>query len=310
MKDHNSASDEEMMDDRRQESHIASVVAKIKTEKKDLSSNSRDMKDKDHREPSNYKHAGRQEKEIEQRREREKDDRRKREQSKREKEIAEREKLRRERHKLIDDRKSQHYRVKGDTRLEHSSNRFSRENRREERSRESLSEKTRGRKDKTMRIKKEKLSDDETKKNKRHGDSSSSDDTSSSSSSSSEESSSSSSSSDSDSSDSSSSSSESSSEGSKSKRNEGPARKRQRISSKLGNKRSGALGKSSIAGSKISSKRGVDDKRRVGRGSKDVSKSRSKQENKSDNSGLRDKLKDYLKKAKERRRREKGDAND
>merc|ERR1712223_1933191 len=178
---------------------------------------------------------------------------RKREQSKREKEIAEREKLRRERHKLIDDRKSQHYRVKGDTRLEHSSNRFSRENRREERSRESLSGKTRGRKDKTMRIKKEKLSDDEAKKNKRHGDSS---------------------------------------------------------SSELGNKRSGVLGKSSIAGSKISSKRGVDDKRRVGRESKDVSKSRSKQENKSDNSGLRDKLKDYLKKAKERRRREKGDASD
>ena len=85
MKDHNSVSDEEMMDDRRQESHIASVVAKIKTEKKEASSYSRDIKDKGHRESSNYKHAERQEKEIEQRREREKDDRRKREQSKREK---------------------------------------------------------------------------------------------------------------------------------------------------------------------------------------------------------------------------------
>ena len=53
MKDHNSVSDEEMMDDRRQESHIASVVAKIKTEKKEASSYSRDIKDKDS--PFSYK---------------------------------------------------------------------------------------------------------------------------------------------------------------------------------------------------------------------------------------------------------------
>jgi len=301
----NTGSDENMEDDRRQESHIASVVAKIKTEKKDNIGFVGDSKERDHRATTTQKH-----KERDQRRDREKDDRRKREQINREKEIVEREKLRRERHKQIDDRKSQQYRTKSDGRLDHSSTRFSRENRREERSRDKNSDRIRERKERPVRIKKEKLSDDEGKKKRRSADTSSSDDSSSSSSSSSDESSSSSSSSDSDSSESSSSSSESSSDESKPKRSDGPVRKKQKLATKPVSKRSSAFGKSSIGGSKISSKRGIEEKRRAGKGSKDFSKSRSKHDNKSDNSGLRDKLKDYLNKAKERRRREKGGTSD
>ena len=81
----NTGSDENMEDDRRQESHIASVVAKIKTEKKDNTGFVGDSKERDHRATMTQKH-----KERDQRRDREKDDRRKREQINREKEIVER----------------------------------------------------------------------------------------------------------------------------------------------------------------------------------------------------------------------------
>merc|ERR1712150_86313 len=99
----------------------------------------------------------------------------------------------------------QQHRGKDEMKLDHSSRQMSRDNRREERWRDISTDRSHRKKDRPIRIKKEKLSDDEIKKKRRSGQSSSSDDCSSSSSSS-----------ESDSSDSSSSSG-SSTDGSKSK---------------------------------------------------------------------------------------------
>ena len=102
-----------------------------------------------------------------------------------------------------------------------------------------------------------------------------------------------------------------------------------KITAKLANKgRSGVYGRSSLGSSKVSSKRAMDERKGVGRSSKDMARSRNNQDKstetiskvassrkdtssskRSDNSGIHDKLKDYLKKAKERRKREKDDSD-
>merc|ERR1712150_333098 len=168
----------------------------------------------------------------------------------------------------------QQHRGKDEMKLDHSSRQMSRDNRREERWRDISTDRSHRKKDRPIRI----------KKKRRSGQNSSSDDSSSSSSSSSsDESSSSSSSSESDSSDSSSSSG-SSTDGSKSKRNEGPIRKRQKLATKLVNKsRSGTFGKSSVGSSKISSKRSIDERKRIGRSSKDIARSRNNQNKSTEN---------------------------
>lgn len=335
-----SGSDEDMEDDRRQESHIASVVAKIKQEKSTERVNIKEEpKDKDHRDQYIRSRDERRDKDrLRHEKEREKDEHRKREQANREKEIFEREKLRRERHRQIDERKSQQSRErKEEPASDRATKHDSRENRKDTHPKDDSTEKGKRKRDNPLRIKKEKLSDDERKRKGLQGESSSSDDSSASSSSTStDESSSSGSSSESESDssetqDSSSSSSDSSSEDElNSKRHDGPMRKKQKMATKGSRTKSSTTGKSTIRSSKESNKKRTEEKK-ITKTSKDALKARQKTERKNtedipknelrrkdaseskiggDNTGLRDKLKDYLKKAKERRKKEKGDNKD
>lgn len=334
LEEEESGSDDNM-DDRRQESHIASVVAKIKKEKNndERLRIKEEPRDRDHRELINRRQEERRDKvRTEQDRETDKQDHRKREQATREKEIIERERLRKERHRQIDEQKTQELRERTETTLDRGSKRYSRENRRMERSKDDSNERLH-KKNVPIRIKKEKLSGDERKKRKGPSGESSSSDDDSSSSSSSDESSSSSSSSESDSSGSSTSSSESTSEDeSKSKRHEGPLRKKQKLALKNSTKsKLSTSGKVHNSYVKVSAKRGNEDKKKTTKTSREAIKQKHKIDKKKaerltkteskrkdasdtktgeDNSGLRDKLKDYLNKAKERRKKEKGDTKE
>ena len=337
-------SDEEMdEDDRRQESHIASVVAKIKKEKtNDERIKVKDeQRDRDHRYRDNIgaQEERRHRQHLRRDRERERDEKHERTKGNREREIQERERLRKERHKQIEERKFQHLRNRDEKEIslsDHRSKRYVGENvRRTEHSRDISNDRPiRVRQDPPVRIKKEKVSDDERKKRRkgspRNSTSSEYGSSASSSSSSSDESSTSSSSSDSESdSETSSSSSESSSEGdAKVGRNEGPENKKQKIATKPTGKVKAT--KKRPANSKPSNKKesrgkkntsmtpnvGVKTKKPVVKDtvieSKPEEKGKRSTEGKSerDNTVLRDKLKDYLKKAKEKRKKEKNDTKE
>ena len=324
-----SNSDEEMEDDRRQESHIASVVAKIKTEK----NIKQEPRDRNHREHDIQRHEKPRDGDRErQERGREKEGRN-HQQPSREKEILERERLRRERHRQIEERKAHSLRSERDeARLAGENKRDIREySKKAERKRDDSFERAKSKRGQPMRIKKEKLSDDE--KRKRKGSlkdkSSSEDDSSSSSSSSSDESSSDSSSSESDSDsseshDSSSSSSDSSTEPDSKKKQEGPLQKKRKLSvksssqhkpgtnvkphigtPKVQRKRSEDKGKATKASKLVPSTKARSDKRHAVSKSDGKKKDDAHNKKGDDNTGLRDKLKDYLKKAKERRNKEK-----